>query len=90
MNRKSFFSREFAFRLVDLEFIVNDFSNKYSQYYLNDILFTCNPLSIKSLAANEKANRFNLDLSWTCKCGIVGVTPSPTVLGMNFVIQILM
>jgi len=53
VDRKRFNSREFAFRLVDLEFIVNDFSKKYSQYYLNDILFICNPLAFKNLTNNE-------------------------------------
>lgn len=90
VDRKRYDSREFAFRLVDLQFIVNDFSNKYSQYYLNDILFTCNPLSIKSLTANQQIDRFNLELAWNCKCAIVGITPTPTLLGNHFFIQILM
>ena len=90
VDRKRFPSRQFGFRLVDLEFIINDFSKKYSQYYLNDILFTCNPLTFKNIINDEQTNKFDLDLTWSCKSGIVGISPSPTVLGKNFITQILM
>lgn len=90
VDRKRFNSREFAFRLVDLEFIINDFSKQYAKYYLNDILFTCNPLAIKDLTNNQQSDRFNLELQWTCKCSIVGVNPSPAVLGTTLVTQISM
>ena len=48
-DRKSSKSKSFGFRLIDLEYVLDGFIDKYREDYLKDIKFTCRPLNINNM-----------------------------------------
>ena len=49
LERGMFKNARFGFRLIDLEYILEGFSDIYRENYLDDINFVCNPKSIVQL-----------------------------------------
>lgn len=49
LDRTKFKMPAFGWRLIDLEYILDGFAEKYGQYYLNDIRVVCDPKSLDKL-----------------------------------------
>ena len=59
-------SRVFQFRLIDLEYAIKGLLDKYPQYYMNSIYFTCKFTNITSISTNPANKVVNLIAQWSC------------------------
>lgn len=62
---------------------MSDIPSEYRAYYLNDIRIVCNPLSFQKVGIDEVSDKMSMEMTWGCQGNLLGVTPSPTLLGTH-------
>lgn len=60
-------SRIFQFKVIDLEYAIEGLLDKYSQYYMNPIYFTCAFKNITSISTSAVNKVVNLIAQWNCE-----------------------
>jgi hypothetical protein len=81
VDRSRFQNPAFGFRLLDLEYILEGWAELYDEYYLNDISIVCNPSAFREVGIDEANDKLSLHMDWSCQGNLLGITPSPLLLG---------
>ena len=82
-------SRNFQFRLVDLEFVLQDALAKYPKLYMNPISFSCSLADVVSGFIDPSAAVLNQILDWNCKGFLILDNKTQVqILGTSPIIQI--
>lgn len=81
VNRDSFKTRAFQFRLADLEYIFSGLADKYLQYYLSDVSIVCDAQSFGGWGVDEMNDILNLRMVWQCQGFIADAQPAVLAIG---------
>ena len=69
--------------MVDLEYILDGFAAKYSQYYLNDISIECNATEVTSFGIDEANDKMSVSMTWACKGYVIGANSNAVILDFD-------